>query len=116
MSDEARVPVKTGLRPVEYRWLESLGKQHHTTVGSLVAEIVRQAFVHREEQVRPVQRDKHQRITDQDRELIRDLHARGWTDSRISKTFGCSPQTIWNHREAMGLPSNYKPTRKETTS
>jgi len=113
VTDDFRVLVKTNLRGVEFQWLDGLATQNGTTVGSLVAEVVRQAYVARGERVEPVQRSKHQRLTDHDRELIRDLHARRWSDLRISAVFDCSPQTISNQRERMGLAPHYKGRRKK---
>ena len=113
MTEDFRVPVKTRLRGVEYRWLESLATQNGTTVGSLVAEVVMRAYVGREERVAPVQRSKHQRLTDHDRELIRDLHARRWSDLRIAQVFDCSPQTISNQRARMGLAPHYTGRHKK---
>ena len=45
-------------------------------------------------------------------EKIREVHKRGLSDPEIAKEIGCGTTTVWNWRQKMGLPANWKATPK----
>ena len=96
------VDVKTKLPDDQFKFLHAIATRNHTTVGALVAEMVRRSL---ESDTGPVQKRPYVRVTPKIlNELVR-LYEQGNSDEVIARTLGISATSVQTKRRRLGLPA-----------
>lgn len=115
--DDFTVDVRVQIPASQYKALVEASNDLHTTVGGIVAELVRQACAGRPvplpAPVDPPPREKRGLTPDRER-IVRQMHAQGKSDSAIARVLGCSGSTAGDYRMALGLPRLYTGRRLKT--
>jgi len=101
MIEQFEIPLTTWLKPSTFRTFERIARERDTSIAVLIARLADQA-------VKPPERGSR-RMTAERLEVLRDLHAEGWSDNRIARKLGFTSPAIAYHRHKLGLTRNYAP-------
>lgn len=94
--------VRTRIPAEHFKTLYTVAEESNTTVGALVAELVRRGL----QPAPPETRQPWGRSTPEMLNTLVRLHEAGEPDTVIVTQTGMSPRTVRLHRARLGLPAN----------
>jgi hypothetical protein len=101
---EFDIDVRVMLPVHEYKRLHAAATKHKTTVGALVAELVRRGLQPGGAPATPKRRKG--KATAETRQRMLDLYRDGLVDAEIARQVGMSTAWVFEERKFHGLPAN----------